>query len=77
MIDKEELDRVVFETVQNIRERRQAKMMGQETLSRRCGLGDRTVGIIERGRAVNLTTLYKIAWELNCDPHDLLPRINR
>lgn len=58
----------------NIREAREAMGLTQVQMSRRCGLGDRTLGQIESGqRPMTVETLCRIACALKCEARDLLP----
>ncbi|WIE49841.1 helix-turn-helix transcriptional regulator [Pseudomonas sp. GM17] len=63
---------------QNIRERRGAEGMSQDALAHACEIDRSYMGRIERGE-VNLTIekLYRIAIQLKCQPHSLLPRLTR
>lgn len=60
----------------NILKRRVALdgFVSQQELSRRAGLGERSVGVIEvKKRGINVDTLVRIAKALGCQPRDLLP----
>ncbi|MDD2037499.1 helix-turn-helix domain-containing protein [Pseudomonas putida] len=63
---------------QNIRERRMLIGLSQDDLAHACGMDRSYMGRIERGE-VNLTVekLYRIATQLKCQPHTLLPRAVR
>ncbi|AVX91888.1 helix-turn-helix transcriptional regulator [Pseudomonas sp. MAFF 301449] len=63
---------------QNIRERRISVGLSQDALAHVCMMDRSYVGRIERGE-VNLTIekLYRIAYQLDCQPHTLLPYISR
>lgn len=63
---------------QKIRERRITIGMSQDALAHASGVDRSYMGRIERGE-VNLTVekLYRIASQLRCQPHTLLPRIPR
>lgn len=63
---------------QNIRERRMLIGLSQDGLAHACGMDRSYMGRIERGE-VNLTIekLYRIANQLKCQPHTLLPRVVR
>lgn len=63
---------------QNIRDRRVSIGMSQDALAHACGIDRSYMGRIERGE-VNLTIekLYQIAQQLKCQPHLLLPRLER
>lgn len=64
----------VFRTIGgNIRTGREAMEITQLMLSHRCRLGERTVGLIEGGRPMTVSTIYCIAEVLRCNVHDLLP----
>lgn len=59
---------------QNIREQRLLIGLSQDALALACSMDRSYIGRIERGE-VNLTIekLYRLAENLNCRPHDLLP----
>lgn len=61
---------------QNIRERRVSVGISQDALAHACLMDRSYVGRIERGE-VNLTIekLYRIAYQLGCQPHALLPHM--
>ncbi|MBX6276979.1 helix-turn-helix domain-containing protein [Pseudomonas aeruginosa] len=63
---------------QKIRERRIAVGLSQDALAFACEMDRSYMGRIERGE-VNLTVekLYRIAIQLKCQPHTLLPRAPR
>ena len=63
---------------QNIRERRIAAGLSQDALAHACEIDRRYMGRIERGE-VNITIekLYRIASQLKCQPHTLLPKLLR
>lgn len=63
---------------QNIRERRIVIGLSQDALAHACEIDRSYMGRIERGE-VNLTIekLYRIAYQLKCQPHTLLPRLLR
>lgn len=63
---------------QKIRERRVSIGMSQDALAFACGIDRSYMGRIERGE-VNLTIekLYRIAFQLKCQPQTLLPRLAR
>lgn len=63
---------------QKIRERRVLVGMSQDALAFACGIDRSYMGRVERGE-VNLTIekLYRIAQQLKCQPHTLLPRLAR
>ncbi|EKT4492985.1 helix-turn-helix domain-containing protein [Pseudomonas putida] len=63
---------------QKIRERRISTGLSQDALAFACGIDRSYMGRIERGE-VNLTIekLYRIASQLKCQPHTLLPRLTR
>lgn len=60
---------------QKIRERRVLIGLSQDALAHACGMDRSYMGRVERGE-VNLTIekLYRIASQLKCQPHTLLPR---
>ncbi|WP_097302058.1 helix-turn-helix domain-containing protein [Pseudomonas chlororaphis] len=61
---------------QKIRERRKSIGLSQDALAYACEIDRSYMGRIERGE-VNLTIekLYRIAVQLKCQPHTLLPRL--
>ncbi|MDD1014327.1 helix-turn-helix domain-containing protein [Pseudomonas rubra] len=61
---------------QKIRERRISIGLSQDALAYACGIDRSYMGRVERGE-VNLTVekLYRIAFQLKCQPHTLLPRL--
>jgi transcriptional regulator with XRE-family HTH domain len=63
---------------QKIRERRITIGLSQDALAHACGIDRSYMGRVERGE-VNLTVekLYRIAFQLKCQPHTLLPRLPR
>ncbi|MBA6112900.1 MULTISPECIES: helix-turn-helix domain-containing protein [Pseudomonas] len=63
---------------QKIRERRILIGLSQDALAFACAIDRSYMGRIERGE-VNLTVekLYKIAVQLKCQPHTLMPRLPR
>lgn len=63
---------------QKIRERRISIGLSQDALAYACGIDRSYMGRVERGE-VNLTVekLYRIAFQLKCQPHTLLPRLPR
>lgn len=63
---------------QNIRERRIYVGLSQDALAHACEIDRSYMGRIERGE-VNLTIekLYRIASQLKCQPHTLLPKLPR
>ncbi|WP_339673925.1 helix-turn-helix transcriptional regulator [uncultured Zhongshania sp.] len=60
-----------------IRAMRNRKGFSQDGLALQCGLDRSYMGRIERGE-VNITVekLYQISELLDCEPADLLPRVN-
>ncbi|MBX3534573.1 MAG: helix-turn-helix transcriptional regulator [Xanthobacteraceae bacterium] len=59
----------------NIRRRRQAAGLSQETLADECGLHRTYIGAIERGeRNITINTLARIAAAFGCSVVDLLSR---
>lgn len=63
---------------QNIRERRIVAGLSQDALAHACEIDRSYMGRIERGE-VNITIekLYRIASQLKCQPHTLLPKLLR
>ncbi|HFL7940765.1 TPA: helix-turn-helix transcriptional regulator [Pseudomonas putida] len=63
---------------QKIRERRIMVGLSQDALAHACEMDRSYMGRVERGE-VNLTIekLYRIACQLRCQPHTLLPRLPR
>lgn len=61
---------------QRIREKRISAGMSQDALAFACEMDRSYMGRVERGE-VNLTIekLYRIATQLKCQPHTLLPRL--
>lgn len=60
-----------------IRAMRKLKKFSQDGFALQCGLDRSYMGRIERGE-VNITVekLYRISKELECEPVELLPKIN-
>lgn len=63
---------------ERIREKRLSVGMSQDALAFACGIDRSYMGRVERGE-VNITIekLYRIAIQLRCQPHTLLPRLQR
>ncbi|MEJ5905628.1 helix-turn-helix transcriptional regulator [Pseudomonas kermanshahensis] len=63
---------------QKIRERRVLIGLSQDALAHACEMDRSYMGRVERGE-VNITIekLYRIAAQLRCQPHILLPRLQR
>ncbi|WP_310126208.1 helix-turn-helix domain-containing protein [Pseudomonas oryzihabitans] len=63
---------------QKIREKRTSLGLSQDALAFACGIDRSYMGRVERGE-VNITIekLYRIAVQLRCQPHILLPRLQR
>ncbi|MNJ45432.1 anaerobic benzoate catabolism transcriptional regulator [compost metagenome] len=63
---------------QKIREKRISIGLSQDALAHACEIDRSYMGRVERGE-VNLTVekLYRIAAQLKCQPHTLLPRLSR
>ncbi|WP_434519676.1 helix-turn-helix domain-containing protein [Pseudomonas sp. NFX1] len=63
---------------QKIREKRISIGLTQDALAHACEIDRSYMGRVERGE-VNLTVekLYRIAIQLRCQPHTLLPRVSR
>lgn len=59
-----------------IREKRLSIGLSQDALAFACGIDRSYMGRVERGE-VNITIekLYRIASQLKCQPHSLLPRL--
>lgn len=72
------MQQVAKDLGQKIRERRVSVEMTQDALAHACEIDRSYMGRIERGE-VNLTVekLYRIAYQLKCQPHILLPRLIR
>lgn len=63
---------------EKIREKRLSVGLSQDALAFACGIDRSYMGRVERGE-VNITIekLYRIAIQLRCQPHTLLPRLQR
>ncbi len=63
---------------ERIREKRLSVGLSQDALAFACGIDRSYMGRVERGE-VNITIekLYRIASQLKCQPHSLLPRLTR
>lgn len=63
---------------EKIREKRVSVGLSQDALAFACGIDRSYMGRVERGE-VNITIekLYRIAIQLRCQPHTLLPRLQR
>lgn len=63
---------------ERIREKRVSVGLSQDALAFACGMDRSYMGRVERGE-VNITIekLYRIAIQLRCQPHTLLPRLQR
>lgn len=61
---------------EKIREKRLSVGLSQDALAFACGIDRSYMGRVERGE-VNITIekLYRIASQLKCQPHSLLPRL--
>lgn len=63
---------------ERIREKRLSVGLSQDALAFACGIDRSYMGRVERGE-VNITVekLYRIAAQLRCQPHSLIPRLPR
>ena len=71
--NEKEPNPLVLTLARNLRSRRRALGLTQESFATRCGLHRTYIGAIERGeRNITLATLKKLADQLSLEPTELL-----